>query len=387
MAVPVTRVYVDFGLGSPTEITSQVHRIAIRRGRNRITSKFEPGSMDVILYDETGNWNPANTSGAYYPNLTPLRKIYVTATHNSVTYTLFTGYISDYITNFSTGVEEFSNVTLRCVDAFKMMATSSITTVTGGVAGQLSGARVDDILDAAQWSASLRSIDTGNSTLQADPGTLRTALDALQTVENSEGGGIFVDNLGNITFIDRHSLIGKFNSILYGFSDNGSTPYDYQQAAVVYDDTTLLNQITVTRQGGSPQVVSDAASIASYFVHSGVREGILLQSDTETNDLARSILATRKDPEVRIDSLTINLYKPSDSQVAALDIELLDAISIQKTTPGSTSVGQSLLVHAIHHDITRTSFLSTFYTSEPLIRGFILDSQASGKLDFDVLSY
>ena len=76
MAAPQVRVFVDFDsdtafetnplildsatkgilgtnkLGSgtlPVEVTDLVTRVAIRRGRNRITSKFEAGTADVEL--------------------------------------------------------------------------------------------------------------------------------------------------------------------------------------------------------------------------------------------------------------------------------------------------------------------------------------------------
>jgi hypothetical protein len=50
-------------------------------------------------------------------------------------------------------------------------------------------------------------------------------------------------------------------------------------------------------------------------------------------------------------------------------------------------VVQSSLVNAIHHDITKSSWMTTLYTTEPLLAGFILDSDVSGILGEDVLSY
>ena len=43
--------------------------------------------------------------------------------------------------------------------------------------------------------------------------------------------------------------------------------------------------------------------------------------------------------------------------------------------------------NAIHHDITKSSWNTTLFTSEPLLAGFVLDSTSSGILDTDVLSY
>jgi hypothetical protein len=415
MAAPTIRVFVDFDsdtafetnpfiLGSatsgllgtnklgagtlPVEITSLVTRVNIRRGRNRITSKFEFGSADVVLYDQNGNWNPMNTAGAYYPDLVPLRQIIIYATYLGVDYYLFSGYITNYDTGFRQGNEDLSTVTLRCVDAFKLLAGSAITTVAGTSAGQLSGARVDALLNAVDWPISLREIDTGNSTLQADPGTSRNVLEALQTVENSEFGGIFVDGQSNVVFVDRDSLITRPATSLYSFNDNG-TDISYTNAVVAYDDTTLINDVTVTRSGGTAQNVYDQTSIDTFFLHSGIRDGILVQTDTESLNQAKGILATRKDPEVRIDSIQLNLYDDinPNKPKAGVDIDLLDGITVTKTMPGATSVTQPSLVNAIHHDITKSSWMTTLFTSEPLLAGFVLDSTISGILGEDVLSY
>ena len=415
MPVPTLRVFVDFDsdtafetdplilgsategilgtnrLGSgtlPVEITDLVYRVNIRRGRNRITSKFEFGSATVALYDQNGDWNPLNSSSAYYPNLKPLRQIIIYATYLGVDYYLFSGYITDYDTGFRQGNEDVSSVMLKCVDAFKLLAGSAIDTVSGAGAGQLSGARVNALLDAVEWPVSLRDIDNGDSTLQADPGGSRNVLEALQTVENSEFGGLFIDAESNVRFISRNNLISNPATSIYTFSDTGSD-ISYTNAVVAYDDTNLLNDVTVTRSGGTAQNAFDQTSIDTYFLHSGERTGILVQSDSEALNQAKGILATRKDPEVRIDSIQLNLYDDvnPNKPLAGVDIELLDGVTVTKTMPGSTTVTQPSLVNAIHHDITKSSWNTTLFTSEPLLAGFVLDSAISGILGEDVLSY
>jgi len=414
MPAPTLRVFVDFDsdtafevnplilgsategilgtnrLGSgtlPIEITDLVTKVGIRRGRNRITSKFEPGTADVVLYDQNGDWNPANPNSAYYPNLVPLRQIIIYATYAGVDYFLFSGFISKYDTGFRQGNEDLSTVTLRCVDGFKLLAGSAVDSIPGsGV--QLSGARVNAILDAIEWPISLRDIDAGDSTLQADPGGSRNTLEALQTVENSEFGGIFLDAEGKINFVSRNNLITIPATSVYDFSDTG-VDISYTNAVVAFDDTTLINDVTVTRSGGTAQNAYDQPSIDKYFLHSGKRDGILVQTNTEALNQAKGILATRKDPEVRIDSIQLNLYDDTNPNkpLAGVDIEILDGVTVTKTMPGSSSVTQPSLVNAIHHDITKSSWMTTLYTSEPLLAGFVLDSAISGILGEDVLSY
>jgi len=55
----------------------------------------------------------------------------------------------------------------------------------------------------------MRAIDTGDSTVQADPGTERDLLSALQTIENSEFGGFYIDPEGSATFLSRNTLAQK----------------------------------------------------------------------------------------------------------------------------------------------------------------------------------
>ena len=414
MPAPTLRVFVDFDsdtafeinplilgsategilgtntLGSgtlPLEVTNLVSKVSIRRGRNRITSQFEAGTANVTLYDQNGDWNPTNPASIYYPNLVPLRQIIIYATYATNNYFLFSGFITNYDTGFRQGNDELSTVTLRCVDGFKLLAGSGITTVPGsGV--QLSGARVNAILDEIDWPISLRDIDAGDSTLQADPGTDRDALQALFNVEQSEFGGIFLDGNGKVNFVSRDNLIAAPAFPVYEFSDQG-TDISYTNAVVALDDTTLINDVTITRLGGTAQNAFDQDSIDKFFLHSGTRSGILVQTNAEALDQAEGILATRKDPEIRIDSIQLNLYDDANPNkpLAGIDIELLDGVTVTKTTPGSTSVVQSSLVNAIHHDITKSSWMTTLYTTEPLLAGFVLDSDVSGILGEDVLSY
>ena len=415
MPAPTVRVFVDFDgdtalelnplildsltegildtntLGSgtlPIEITDILRQVSIRRGRNRILSQFEAGTAEVVITDENGDWNPSNPLSPYFPNLQPLRTIFIVAEYLGVTYPLFSGYVTAFDTGFTQGNEDVSSVTLKCVDAFKLLNGAAINTVAGAGAGQLSGARVNAILDAINWPISLRVIDAGDSTLQADPGGSRSTLAALQTVEQSEFGGIFLDDQGRVNFVSRSNLIAAPATAVYDFNDNG-TDISYQQAIVAYDDTNLINSVTVTRAGGTAQNAFDQDSIDRYFLRSGIRSGILVQTDNEALNQARGILATRKDPEPRIDSIVLNLYDDTNPNkpLAGVDIELLDGITVTKTMPGNSSLLQESVVIGINHDIARNKFLTTLFTSEPLLAGFVLDSSIDGILGDDVLSY
>ncbi len=222
-------------------------RASIRRGRNRILNKFEAGSATVILEDTNGDWVPTNTSSPYYGKLVPLRKIRIWADYNSVRYYLFSGYVTSYDTNFKVGVDDISSVTLQCVDAFRLFSNVAISTVAGTSAGQTTGERMNNLLDVPTFPTSMRAIDTGDSTVQADPGTERDLLSALQVIENSEFGGFFIDPEGNATFLSRDTVAQKADQTATIIKQNGVYAKPADLAKIISISTLgqqLLGQTT-----------------------------------------------------------------------------------------------------------------------------------------------
>ena len=365
-------------------------RASIRRGRNRILNKFEAGTATVVLEDTNGDWVPTNTSSPYYGKLLPLRKIRIYADYNSVRYYLYSGYITSYDTNFQLGLESISSVTLQCVDAFRLFSNVAISTVAGTSAGQTTGARMNNLLDVPTFPTSMRVIDTGDSTVQADPGTERDLLTALQTIENSEFGGFYIDPEGNATFLSRNTLAQKADGTATDFADDG-TGISYQAIDFAYDDTLIFNDVTVNREGGTAQTVQDTSSIETYFIHSGKREGLLIETDAESLDQATMILQSRKDAIFRIDSIGLNLADDAETAriVAGLSLDIFDLVDITKSTPGSGSVTLELFVQGVQQDITTNTWTTKLFTAEPIIQAFILDSATQGTLDGanSVLSY
>jgi len=372
------------------DVSNITLRASIRRGRNRILNKFEAGSATIVLEDQNGNWVPSNPASPYYGKLLPLRKIRIWADYNSVRYYLYSGYITSYDTNFAIGLNDLSTVTLQCVDAFRLFSNVAISTVAGTSAGQTTGARMENLLDVSSFPTSMRVIQTGDSTVQADPGTERDLLNALQVIENSEFGGFYIDPEGNATFLSRDTVAQKADQTATDFSDDG-TAISYQAIDFAYDDTLIFNDVTVNRVGGTAQTVQDTSSIETYFIHSGKREGLLIESDAESLDQATMILQSRKDAIFRIDSIGLNLADDTETAriVAGLSLDIFDLVNITKTTPGSTSVTLELFVQGVQQDITTNTWTTKLFTAEPIIQAFILDSTTQGTLDGanSVLSY
>jgi hypothetical protein len=376
------------------DVTSTVQAVNINRGRNANTDQFQAGTCSVRIADVDGNFNPANTASIYYPNVIPNRKVIVSATDTTsgLSYNLFSGYIVSYDYVQANLVGEVSYTTLNCVDGFRVLNMANVSTVAGAPAGQLSGARVNALLDAVGWPNSMRDVDAGQQTLLADPGTTRQALAALQTVELSEYGAFYMDTAGNATFQDRALTSSSVTGTPVVFADDGSG-LEYSSAKWVLNDALIYNDASITATGLATQTTSDAASIATYFTHSYKQTDLLMDSTTAAKNYALAYVASRKDTSIRCDAVTLkdlNSTNYNAGVAAALDLDYFDTITVKSTQPaatGTSTLNKTLQVFGISHAITVDTWRTTFTTLEPIIDSFILNSALYGILDTSVLSY
>ena len=376
------------------DVSSTVQAVNITRGRSANADQFQAGTCSVRIADTGGNWNPANTASIYYPNVIPNRKIIITATdtNTNIVYPLFAGYVVSYDYVQANLVGEVSYTTLNCVDAFRLLNMGSVTTVASAPAGQLSGARVSAILNQIGWPASMRDIDTGQQTLLADPGTTRTALQALQTVEISEYGAFYIDAAGNATFQDRALTSSSIGSTPVVFADDG-TGLEYSSAKWVLNDALIYNDASITATGLATQTASDATSIATYFTHSYKQTDLLMDSTEAAKNYALAYVASRKDTSIRCDSITLkDLNTPSYTAgvAAALSLDYFDTITVKSTQPaatGTSTLNKTLQVFGVSHAITVSTWTTRLTTLEPIIDSFIIGNVNYGILDTNVLSY
>ena len=204
------------------DVSDVVDSIETKRGRNPQADQFQTGSLTMRIVDQNGDFNPQNPASPYYNLLTPMRKVQITATYGATTYPIFAGFITSYNTITPKYIGDVVYTTITAVDAFRLAQNAQISTVAGTSAGQLSGARINALLDAISWPATMRDVDTGLTTMQADPGTARTSLAAMQTVETSEYGALYVDAAGSFVFQDRSVTVGSTGATPTVFNDNGT---------------------------------------------------------------------------------------------------------------------------------------------------------------------
>jgi len=370
------------------DVSDLINSITTQRGRNALADQFQPGTMSLRILDQNGAFNPQNTSSPYYTYLTPMKKVQITATYSGVTYPVFSGFITSYITTYPKETDGVAYTTIQAVDAFQLVNNAQISTVTGATAGDLSGTRINQILDQISWPATMRDVDAGLTTMQADPGTFRTSLAAMQTVTDSEYGAFYVDASGSFVFQDRSVTAGSIGGTPTTFADNG-TGIAYAEVNWILNDVLIYNKATITRTGGTPQVASNQASIDKYFLQSYYLDGLLMQTDAVALDYAQAYVASRAETSIRCDSVLLDLYTDNYNTgiIAALSLDFFDPIKVITTQPGGSTIEKTLQIFGTRTVITPNSWKVQFTTLEPVIDAFILNDTIYGTLDYNVLSY
>jgi hypothetical protein len=412
MAVPVINAIINFSTGPAfaqamqidigqlgvnvladsaaviVDVSDQVNVVKTVRGRNAIADEFQTGNLTLRIVDQNGDFNPQNPSSPYFELLTPMKKVQITATYSGVTYPIFSGFITSYVNSQPKDATEVAYTTITAVDAYRLAQNAQISTVTGASAGNLSGTRINQILDEIDWPNTQRDIDAGLTTLQNDPGTNRTSLQALITVANSEYGAVYVDASGNFVFQDRAVTVGSIGATPTLFSDNGAG-IRYANAIWKLDDTLIFNKSTITRLGGTAQVATNQPSIDKYFLHSYFLDNLLMQTDAVALDYALAYTASRAETSVRCDYIELDLYTAdyTAGTIAALDLDFFDPITVITTQPGGSTLDKTLQIFGVAMNITPNSWKTTFTTLEPVIDGFIIGNVDYGVLGQNVLSY
>jgi hypothetical protein len=412
MTVPVVNAYINFSTGPSfaqamildtgvldvniladsaaiiVDVSDQINFIQTSRGRNPLFDEFSTGQLTLRIVDQNGDFNPTNPLSPYSPDLTPMKKVQITATYGATTYPIFSGFITSYVNTQPKDATEVAYTTIQAVDAFRLANNAQITTVAGATTGDLSGARINQILDQIDWPVTMRDVDAGLTTLQNDPGSLRTSLGAMQNVANSEYGALYVNADGEFVFQDRAVTAGSIGGTITVFNDNG-TGIPYANANWKLDDTLVFNSSTVTRAGGSPQTAINQASIDKYFIHSFQIQDLLMQTDAVALDYAQAYTASRAETSVRCDSIELDLYTPNYNAgiIAALELDFFDPIQVVTTQPGGSTLDKTLQIFGVQNVITPNSFRVVFTTLEPVIDALILNNNIYGTLDYNVLSY
>ena len=375
--------YTLDGVDQFAEVT--VQSVDFFRGKRTVTDSIAPGRAVIVAQDTTRAFDPYNEASVYWdetddtPGLSPLRQVRIT--RNSTV--IFRGRVVDFTYDY-VGPRRIPLVTIIAADDLFILANTPLAAFTP--TEQLSSARVSAILDRPEvdYSASLRDISTGTTTLGAYPIAEGTnALDYLRKIDSAERGRLFVRaSDGDIVFEPR--IGNTLSAPSVEFSDDG-TGTKYREVYIDFSVDTVLNRVTVQRTGGTAQTSTDPASIALYFTQAETITDSLLSSDAQALALANYLLVGAPEPRFSgVSTFFGSLTTAQKNAVAA--VEIGDTIEVTRTfssgSPGT--VTEELSVEGIQHRIDTQGETVTFYTAPTdLVHALILDDALRGLLDAD----
>jgi hypothetical protein len=353
------------------DVTDALVGVSVGRGRARDLERTSAGQVSASFRNDDRRFDPLNSGSDLRLYTTPRKPVRVSADGTAV----FTGLIDDW--NFSYEIEGNSIASITGSDALSLFAREE--NQGGAVAEELSGARIENVLDQVKivWPSLERDIDTGAATLAS--GVLEgNVLQYLQSVETSESGLVFMTKDGKVAF--RQRAVPSVSDPVT-FSDTGAG-IAYQAIEIDYGSELLVNDVTVTSAEGTV-TAQDVGSQTLYGVTAKSFDTLLASSSLQP--LADYIVGRYKDPEYRIGAVTVRLDVLSEAdRLAVLGLELGDQADVLFTPNG---VGQQIALRnrviGVSHQVGFVEHLVTFRFEELPYEFFVLDDDPFGRLDAD----
>jgi hypothetical protein len=317
-----------------TDVTNYLEGFSWSSGRQTQRDRFEAGTGWVLLDNLDRRFEPGYASGAYYPNVVPLKRVRVRATWNAVTYGLFHGYVENWGLEYP---DLNARALVRLVDGQGLLMDAG---VSGSFAAADGATRISAILDAAGWPVD-RAIGTSQNVVPAVTLDAESAMTHLLSVAEAENGVIFISRSGNFTFQNRHARLQPGATSAITFGQGGGSEELYAGIAIDYDNTRLFTAVSYTREPASDddepvaQQLENATGVATYLRRTLSKSGLLNSTDAETYMAASHDLERQQAPGLRIASLVLDAESdPSTLWPHLLSRELGDRITVKKLPPG-----------------------------------------------------
>lgn len=205
------------------DITAYVRTVEWGRGRDyasQLTGRSSAGSLVAQLNNMDGRFNSFLTTGPLYGNILPGRAVKLESTA-PVAATLWYGFLDSVQPQPALGGVHTAELRATGPLAWINQRSASVAMRTS----ILTGTAIGYVLDDAGWSASARTIATGQTTMTRWS-TDKNALAALRDIEASEPGFIREGADGKIVFEDRFTrLLAPYTTSQATFSDAVSPGY------------------------------------------------------------------------------------------------------------------------------------------------------------------
>jgi hypothetical protein len=345
---------IAFGInGSFTNVGADlILQVDIRRGRQFQNDFLDSGTAMVILNNQSGAFDPSNTSSPWYNTLIAGMQVRITA--NSTV--IYAGYLEDNMVN--QGI--YPTVSLTFVDGLATFGKTIAPALSASANSESAAARAARVLDIAQWPAGSRSL-TGTTVMLPTAQGL-SCLDMLEQCANVVGGRFYVSRTGVATLVPLANKFSRPTQLL--FSDQGdanSVGYD----GIITNPGTdyVYNEAIVFRGSGVLQYSAKFnASVSTYGLKSK-RLDAPVSNTTSAANLA--LYAARKDADAVVLAEQIDFTAIGIGALATdfLETELNDLVTVKRRTYDGRSITINSVVEGMAHSITTDNWRVSYFTS------------------------
>lgn len=224
--------------------------------------------------------------------------------------------------------------------------------------------RIGKILDTIGWPTADRDLQEGQTDVLAITADSQNVLGALQDVNTSEAGQLFIGTDGKVVFHDRHHRVLVLNESQVTFGDADSEdPNRYRELEPNTDVERLANIVEITLDG-AVQVFEDEDSKTKYGPR---RLPLDLQvSSTEAEARGHYELHRRADASTRLERLLIRPQYDPGLWAQALGREIGDRVTTIRRLPGGDTWTQTGVIEHVEHRSTASPLLwETVWTLSP----------------------
>jgi hypothetical protein len=107
-----------------TDVSAYVRRISTNRGRSTEFDTFSPGTLQITFDNRDRRFDPEYSSGSYYGNLLPMKKVRVTVAKGAASAAIFTGFILGWPQEYQYPRE--ATVTVTAVDGTRFLENTPL---------------------------------------------------------------------------------------------------------------------------------------------------------------------------------------------------------------------------------------------------------------------
>ena len=359
------------------DVTEKVASVSISRGKNRDLDRFSAGSLDVTFHNEDRFFDPVSGTAV---DVVPRAPVRVSIDGDPQ----FRGSVNDWGFTYSTGGKSDAN--LQAVDDFQYLGRQNVLP-DGSPPQELTGERVERVLDmfTVDWPEDRRQIDPGQNTVCPQPFEGQNALEYLQLVEVSEQGQLFIGKEGDLVFRSRDAAAARSDGLVT-FADDGSG-VPYVGASVNYGTEQLLNRAVVTAPSGTATAFNELSEQTYGVVQEDIE--VLCSSVEQLQAIADYVVERYAEPELRFDSLTVNVdVLDSGQRASVLGLDIADVALIRFTPNGvGDPVEKFGQIIRVSHSVSPGRHDVTFGFDSLEFAPLVLDDVVFGKLNTGRLGF